>query len=175
MSEKDRELEAAARALRVEDEGEACPPADEALAGAAARWEVRFGELARALPPEAPRPELLDEVLARVRTAEGRGKWTVTVRAEEGTWRPFAPGVTVKLLWADRQSGRRAVLMRVEPGSTYPSHAHEVDEECLVLEGELRFGDLVLRAGDFHLARAGHRHPPATSPGGCLLYVSGAL
>lgn len=65
--------------------------------------------------------------------------------------------------------------MRVAPGSTYPSHVHKIDEECLVLEGELRFGDLALQAGDFHLARAGHQHPPATSPKGCLLYISGAL
>jgi anti-sigma factor ChrR (cupin superfamily) len=63
--------------------------------------------------------------------------------------------------------------MRVTPGAVYPAHAHDGDEECLVLEGEVSFGELTLRAGDFHLARKGHRHPQASSPQGCVLYISG--
>jgi len=87
----------------------------------------------------------------------------------------MAPGVTMKPLSQDRASGRRTMLVRLTPGATFRPHGHDLDEECLVLEGELRFGDLILRAGDFHLARKGHHHPLASSPSGCLLYISGAL
>ena len=46
------------------------------------------------------------------------------------------------------------------------------EDVCLVLEGELRFGDLPLAAGDFPFARKGHRHPTAGQPdSACLLYI----
>jgi anti-sigma factor ChrR (cupin superfamily) len=178
MSERERDLEAAELALRVQD-GKRSGRADgEAADPAVARWEVRLGVLAAAVPPMTPPQAVFDRALAQVRGARSApstsGGGTLTVRAEEGSWRFMAPGVTVKTLWRDRRSGRWSALLRVEPGAIYPPHDHDEDEECLVLEGELRFGDLLLKAGDFHLARKGHRHPGATSAGGCLLYLSGA-
>ena len=180
MSGKEQDIEAALVALGVLDEEPGATVsrdgADPAFAAEIARWEMRLAGLARAVPQEAPSSEAFAAVLRTIRGPEPRqdqSGGTVTVRAEEGRWREMAPGVAVKLLWLDRSSRRRAVLMRVAPGAVYPSHAHDGDEECLVLEGEVSFGELTLRAGDFHLARKGHRHPPAASPQGCVLYISG--
>jgi hypothetical protein len=49
------------------------------------------------------------------------------------------------------------------------------DEECLVIEGDLHFGDLELHAGDFHVALKGMIHPAARSVNGCLLYITAGL
>jgi anti-sigma factor ChrR (cupin superfamily) len=95
--------------------------------------------------------------------------------AGEGVWEPMGPGVTFKIVWQDRKAGRRGMLIRMAPGSVHPTHADELDEECLVLDGELRFDDLALAKGDFHLARKGYRHPLAVSATGCLIYISGGL
>jgi hypothetical protein len=43
-----------------------------------------------------------------------------------------------------------------------------------VLSGDLTMGALTLRAGDFHVARRGVRHPTATTAEGCMLLVSAA-
>jgi hypothetical protein len=40
-----------------------------------------------------------------------------------------------------------------------------------VIEGDLRYGDLVLRACDYHLATPGAQHPTGTTTAGCLLHV----
>lgn len=167
MADQERDLDAAERALGLSEA--------EVPAAALARWEARLGGLAAAVPPVAPSAGLLDGVLARVRGQAPAPAGSLTVRAKAGDWRSLLPGITIKLLHEDLQAGRRVVLMRVAPGARYAAHGHTGDEECLVLEGEVRFGDLVLRAGDFHLARPGHRHPTATSATGCLLYISSAL
>jgi anti-sigma factor ChrR (cupin superfamily) len=100
---------------------------------------------------------------------------TVTIRAEAGEWQPLAEGVQIKVLSIDRAAGQRSCLVRMAPGSRFDPHNHARNEECLILEGDLRFGDLWLRAGDYHVARAGVPHPVAVSRGGCLLFISGAL
>jgi anti-sigma factor ChrR (cupin superfamily) len=175
MNERERDLEAAELALRVRDVERPRNEDGDAPDPAVARWEVRLGGLAAAVPGVTPPQVVFDRALAQIRAPRPArsDEGTLTVRAEEGSWRPMAPGVRIKTLWHDRRTGRWSALLRVEPGAVYPPHDHDDDEECLVLEGELRFGDLVLKAGDFHLAHKGHRHPKASSPGGCLLYLSG--
>jgi hypothetical protein len=178
MSDSDLDPSVPELALRVVDPAEQA--AAEARLDAAGRAELvrldaRLGALAKALPPEPPPAALFDRVLQRVRAAVPPAEGTLTVRADEGRWDAMGPGVTFKLVWQDRRAGRRGMLVRLEPGAVHPAHGHDQDEECLVLEGELRFGDLPLAAGDFHFSRKGHRHPDAISDTGCLLYISGGL
>jgi len=54
-------------------------------------------------------------------------------------------------------------------------HVHGQDEECMVLEGEVRIGDLVVRAGAYHLAPRGVAHEPISSEHGALLFLRGAI
>jgi anti-sigma factor ChrR (cupin superfamily) len=180
MNDENEELRAAELALGVLDtRTEAVARLrlvkDPALAEAVATWERRLTALAAAAPPATPDPALFDRVLAGTRASSQSPAANLIVRADEGVWREVAPGITMKPLWTDARTGRQAMLARCAPGAVFPGYTHACDEECLVLEGEIRFGELLLRAGDFHLARAGTEHPAAVSPGGCLLYLSGAL
>ena len=76
------------------------------------------------------------------------------VRSRDLDWRPLAePGVTgisVKVLRFDAGAGRApTILLKFEPGSSYPMHNHPGGEEIYVLEGEARLGKDHLRAGDY--------------------------
>lgn len=96
----------------------------------------------------------------------------VTVAAPQGLWQPFAPGVTMKLLHQD--GATLSYLLRLQPGASLPAHRHPQDEECLVLEGEMHIGDIVIGAGGYHLGRRGVLHDRLTSPGGALIFLRGA-
>ncbi len=62
----------------------------------------------------------------------------------------------------------------MEPGSVLPAHRHGDAEQCLVIEGDLRWEDLEYHTGDFVVARAGTRHPQLTTDNGnVLLLVTG--
>lgn len=129
--------------------------------------------LSESLLPVAPAPErasaLRAGVLARVHASREAGRQLITLRLDEGEWRPLVPGVRVKRLGR----GRRAVLLELAPGATLPAHRHHEDEECVVLRGDAVLGEIVVRAGDYHLARANSRHGRVSSRGGALLYLRG--
>jgi anti-sigma factor ChrR (cupin superfamily) len=130
--------------------------------------------LSDALVPEPADAELTARVKHRVlaRIAEEQASLHLTVRAGDGLWRPFAPGVQIKLL---HEAGDIwSYLLRLAPGAQLPAHRHPVDEECVVLEGTMRIGDLRVEAGGFHLGRRDVLHAPLTSEGGALLFLRGA-
>jgi anti-sigma factor ChrR (cupin superfamily) len=96
----------------------------------------------------------------------------VVVNTHALDWTPSpTEGVQRRLL--ERGEGDAAVatyLVRYAPGSHYPHHAHDLDEELLVLEGALhdelgRYG-----AGTYILNPRGSSHAPF-SQGGCTLLV----
>lgn len=118
--------------------------------------------------------QILARVKEKVMRAIGAAPSASTVRAASGDWRRIAPGIEQKVL-CDSGSGM-SCLLRCAPGAALPAHVHRIDEECLVLEGTLRIGDeLVLRAGDFHVAPAGSAHPLTSTDTGVLLYLRGEL
>ena len=108
-------------------------------------------------------------ILQRIQAPTPAG--TLTVRAGEGGWISFLPGVDVRILHVDEKQGTQTALWRMQPGSVLPAHKHAVDEECLVLEGEIRSEDYVVRQGDFHLAFAGQPHGDIHADGGALLLI----
>ena len=95
----------------------------------------------------------------------------LTVRNLDGTWIEIAPKIKKKVLFANQQTGVESYLLRAEPGAEAPPHCHEHDEHCLVLEGELAFDDIHLRAGDYHFAPAGSEHGVARTDVGVLVYI----
>ena len=98
------------------------------------------------------------------------------VRSGEKDWRPLAePGVTgvsVKVLRFDEETRRApTILLKFEPGSSYPAHNHPGGEEIFVLEGDIRLGKDHLRAGDYLFTAPDNRHA-VHSEGGCVILVS---
>ena len=86
-------------------------------------------------------------------------------------WRetPY-PGVRWKKLAYSPESGRSAVLLRFEPGSSYGAHRHPAGERYLVLEGTLEDGGRSYGAGTYveHPAASAHR---PSSRDGCIVFV----
>lgn len=101
----------------------------------------------------------------------GKGTQPFTVPAGEQGWRRIAPGAAIKPLWETGETA--SFLMRLDPGSRLAAHPHAVDEECLMLSGEVFFGDMLLRTGEYQLAPRGLPHGEAYSDVGALIYVHG--
>ncbi len=115
--------------------------------------------------------ELVARVKARVLGAiETRsGLLHRTVRAQAGEWATVAPGIDIKRLW--ERGGATSCMVRLAPGTTFPGHQHPIDEECVLLEGSLRIGALLLRPGDFHVGVSGIAHEPVSTDDGCLCFL----
>ncbi|MBI4484126.1 MAG: cupin domain-containing protein [Acidobacteria bacterium] len=135
-----------------------------------------------ALPETKPHPRARDKLLASIKSAPGPQVWkawtdTISasqhiVRAEQGTWEPVGlEGISVKQLYVDPVQDTVTMLVRMDPGARYPMHRHAAPEQCLVLEGDLRIGDLVFRAGDYRCAAAESIDQPSYTEQGCLLLI----
>jgi anti-sigma factor ChrR (cupin superfamily) len=96
-----------------------------------------------------------------------------TLTPGQGEWLPFGPGVTMKVLRRDGDT--MSYLLRLAPGAALPAHRHPQDEECLVLEGEMHIGDVVIPTGGYHLGSKGVLHDRLTSPEGALIFLRGAV
>ncbi|AWB33161.1 cupin domain-containing protein [Orrella marina] len=84
-------------------------------------------------------------------------------------WRTTpSPGVEIKILMQDEQSGLLTALFRWAPGSVLGLHEHVQIEQSYVLEGEFEDDDGVYTEGNFVWRPAGHRHD-ARSPKGALV------
>ncbi|HET6203548.1 MAG TPA: cupin domain-containing protein [Planctomycetota bacterium] len=151
------------------------------------------GELDFAAPEAEPPAEVRARVLARVRaervraekerpgspqpwkdwtSAEGPGGFTVAFAAD-GSWEATSfSGVETRRLFVDPANDRITMLVRMAPGSRYPSHVHAGPEECYVLQGELRSGSLRMRPGDYKRAAAGSVDPLQSTEEGCLLLIT---
>jgi anti-sigma factor ChrR (cupin superfamily) len=96
-----------------------------------------------------------------------------------GAGEPFqstgAPGVDVRRLFVDHEERRVTLLVRMAAGSSYPAHEHASHEECYVLQGDLRVGDLHMHAGDFQRAEAGSVHGTQATDDGCVLMIVSSL
>jgi quercetin dioxygenase-like cupin family protein len=98
----------------------------------------------------------------------------LTVHAGVGGWKPFSPGVSIKVL--HRDGGIMSYLLKLAPGAQLAPHRHPMDEECVVLEGRLRIGDhLVVEAGGFHLAHRDALHDLISSDDGATIFLRGAV
>jgi anti-sigma factor ChrR (cupin superfamily) len=145
-------------------------------------------QLAYAADASAPRPELLRELLSRVGVSPAREygeeiqvwrSWQPSeteegmniVRGGEGGWTEVMPGVRAKQLYVDPMRQSVTMLVRMEPGTSYPAHRHGGPEQCFVIEGDIHVGDAVLRGGDFQCVDTDSIHGVQSTEGGCLLLI----
>lgn len=127
-----------------------------------------IGLLTGALKPQPVDPGLRERLRTRVLE---RAAGIQVVRAEAGHWQPLAAGITIKRLRVDSGRSNETTLWRLEAGAVIPPHAHEDDEECLVLEGSIIQDGIEYRVGDYLHALPGSRHSPLSAPHGALLLI----
>jgi len=96
--------------------------------------------------------------------------------ASESDWEPTgATGVEARRLFVDPDADRVTMMVRMAAGTSWPAHIHAGPEECYVLAGDLRVGELHMHAGDFQRAEAGSRHGVQSTEGGCTLLLVSSL
>lgn len=114
---------------------------------------------------------VLREFLGGFLPAQGEPSLTVFAK-DTKDWHEVAKGVSRKKLCAN--DNRVSYFYRMEPESEVPEHSHPQDEECMVLQGELFFGDILLKAMDYQLAPTGSMHGKIYTDVGSILFVRGA-
>jgi anti-sigma factor ChrR (cupin superfamily) len=77
------------------------------------------------------------------------------------------PGIDLKILMEDKETGLLTALTRFAPGAVLPQHEHVELEQTFVLEGTLEDDEGIARAGNYVWRPAGSRHT-ARAPNGCL-------
>ena len=145
---------------------EVCPPCRQEVSS----LRPLVDDLVLASPEGEPPAGLRERVL------EGaRGKSFALLDEAQQKWLPAGvPGVELCQLWLDSENERQTILIRMQAGATLPHHEHGGTEECFVVRGDLRDGDLLLQAGDYIRFERGTHHS-VTSRDGCLLFVTSSL
>jgi anti-sigma factor ChrR (cupin superfamily) len=179
MTTKDRAADYVMGTLSADEraEVERAAAEDPALAREIDTLSAQLSPLLLDAPEVEPPAGLFDRIKAKIAGSakpQGALAGSRTVRADEGRWEPICAGIERKTLWHDRDKGRITFLIRARPGAEFPAHRHDDDEEAYVLSGDLSFDDLVLGAGDYHLARPGVCHPVGRTKGGCMLLITAA-
>ena len=119
-----------------------------------------------------PAPGLRQRLLERIGVAAPAPKPAASVmtlvRPEDTAWEKApVPGVEFR-----RLLGRKTTLVRMAPGTVFPTHDHSLAEQCLVLEGDISSGGMTAHAGDYTFMPAGSVHPPLYTQNGCLLLIA---
>lgn len=91
----------------------------------------------------------------------------------EQAWGPALQGVAMLSLCVSEDVV--SMLVRMETGARGADHGHSLNEDCMVLSGDMYLGDILLRAGDYQLAPVGGSHFEIASDDGALFYFHGAL
>jgi anti-sigma factor ChrR (cupin superfamily) len=92
-------------------------------------------------------------------------------RSAEMPWESVAPGIDRRVLFVDSERDHITTLVRVQPGTRYPSHRHAGVEEILLLEGDLHVHEIVMHAGDYCRAEPESIHDITFSESGCMLLL----
>ncbi len=127
-------------------------------------------DLVLAAPEADPPSALRDRVMERVREKS----FTLVPEVERPWQGSGVPGVEICQLWVDEMNERHTTLIRMQGGTSLPTHLHGGTEECYVVQGDLRDRGLQLRAGDYVRFEAGTSHT-VSSDEGCILLIAASL
>ena len=95
-----------------------------------------------------------------------------SVFSGEGGWVEVQDGLYQKDLWTDGTVASR--YFRIAANTKIAGHHHPLDEECMMLSGDIFLGDILLQEGDYHCAPAGTEHLEIFSDTGALFYIRSA-
>jgi len=100
------------------------------------------------------------------------------VRNSQKEWQPLIEkgihyhGIYVISLRYDEATKRsKTILLRFEPGATYPYHNHPAGEEIFVISGEAILEGATLSEGDYLYTPPGFKHSVTTKTGCVMLFV----
>ncbi len=134
----------------------------------ASMTDAMLDAIAPVNPSDEAAQRMKQQLFERVRE-DGSDDALVTVSGASDDWIETSPGNQVKVLRSDAES--MSILVRLAPGTTFPAHYHPVEEETYVVEGETYFGDIHLKAGDYHVAPEGSSHGEVRTETGCVLLI----
>ncbi|MGV6851586.1 MAG: cupin domain-containing protein [bacterium] len=127
--------------------------------------------IAAAVDTQMPPPDLQASMLERINQQLDLQSDLFIVKAKQGEWFDYLPGIKVKILC---QEGEVVTsIWKLQPGTEFPEHGHDENEECLVLEGGFTIAGVELEEGDFLLGEKGKEHPVAFSNEGATLFIRG--
>ncbi len=99
-----------------------------------------------------------------------------TIVLSDLAWTDALPGVRQKPIWHDKETKRRAVLARFDPGAKLPIHRHVGDELIFVIEGSNADESGEVMTGDMNYRPNGCVHTVTTRNGATVLaMVSGGV
>jgi anti-sigma factor ChrR (cupin superfamily) len=105
-----------------------------------------------------------------------RGPASQVIRLNEIAWVDALPGVRQKPIFSDKETHRRVVLARFEPGSKLGRHRHVGDEIVFVIEGSNADESGELVAGNMNFRPNGCTHSVSSTNGGtALAFVTGTV
>ncbi len=96
------------------------------------------------------------------------------LHADAVAWSPLDfPGVSLRVLHTDPDSGATTVLTRMAPGAVIPAHLHtRADETVYVLDGDFVEDGQSHGPGSFFAGKAGVPHGPHSTVGGCTVLTA---
>jgi quercetin dioxygenase-like cupin family protein len=107
----------------------------------------------------APRPIVKARLLARIsESAATPAGFTLRFDLDDDWLAHPVSGIRMKILSINRRNRYATLLLDVEPGTRFPAHHHDGDEECYVISGSVFTLGRRLGPGDFVHADAGTDH-----------------
>jgi anti-sigma factor ChrR (cupin superfamily) len=125
---------------------------------------VEFDELvalalADAAAGPGPSPGVRAKLMARIADPAPLPSGFSLRFERDDDWKPHpVPGIRMKVLSMNRRSGYATLLLDVQPGTRFPAHHHNGDEECYVISGSILTLGRRLGPGDFVHADTGTDH-----------------
>lgn len=91
----------------------------------------------------------------------------------EHDWKALTfPGVAMKLLHTNPETGGTIVATKMDAGAEFPAHHHALaDETVYVLEGDFIENGVAYRQGTLFFAAAGSVHGPHRTESGCTVLI----
>jgi len=126
---------------------------------------------AAAATGSAPRPELKQRLMGRVRAATEPAGFAFVWSSDDLWMAHPVPGIKMRILALNRTRGYATLLLDVAPGTRFPSHHHGGAEECYVVSGSLFTCGRRLGPGDFVHADENTDHGDLWTEEGCRVIL----
>jgi anti-sigma factor ChrR (cupin superfamily) len=98
------------------------------------------------------------------------------IKLNEIAWVDALPGIKQKPIFSDKETRRRALMVRFEPGAKLGRHKHVGDEIVFVIEGSNADESGELVAGNMNYRPNGCTHTVSSTKGGtALAFVTGTV